>query len=211
VIEEEYYAPIATELIQSSPYQPRRLFNGIQSLAENIRDNCLIHPILLRPIGSGFELVSGERRLRAMRDILQWQKIAAVIRPLTDLQAQIVCLSENLQRDDLTKIEEIESIAKWIDARMREEESYLSWLRQVYTDRKGGPRLKLDLNDPIDRTTFFLALCESDRRNETEKVTSTFTGNLESAFADLNRPLDWISYATNDLPLIRDLPEIVRA
>ncbi len=207
--EEEYYAPIATDLIRSSPYQPRRSFNGIQSLAENIHDHCLIHPILLRPMGDYFELVSGERRLQAVRDILRWENIAAVVRPLSDLQAQIVCLSENLQRDDLTKIEEIESIARWIDARMREDEGYLPWLQQMYGDRKGGPRLKLDLADPIDRTAFFLALRESDKRNGTEKVTSNIAGNLDSALADLNRNVDWISYASHDLPIIRDLPEII--
>ena len=206
---EEYYAPVATDLIRSSPYQPRRSFSGIQSLAGNIRDHGLIHPILLRPIGDYFELVSGERRLRAVRDILRWENITAVVRPLSDLQAQIVCLSENLQRDDLTKIEEIESIARWIDARMREDERYLPWLQRMYSDRKGGPRLKLDLADPIDRTAFFLALCESDRKNGTEKVSGNIVANLDSAIADLNRNVDWISYASHDLPLIRDLPEII--
>ncbi|MGH7961927.1 MAG: hypothetical protein ACRERD_08895, partial [Candidatus Binatia bacterium] len=75
--------------------------------------------------------------------------------------------------------------------------------------RKGGPRLRLHLDDEIDRTTFLLALARSDDANGTQKVMSKFAHNLESAFADLNRPIDWISYATHDLPLIRDLPEIV--
>jgi len=75
---------------------------------------------------------------------------------------------------------------------------------------EGGPRLGLKLAEEIDRTTFLLALCESDRKNATEKVSSKFTANLETAFQDLNRNLDWISYATNDLPVIRDLPAIVK-
>jgi hypothetical protein len=63
-------------------------------------------------------------------------------------------------------------------------------------------------HDDIDRTTFLLALCESDRRHKTTKVASNITGNLESAISDLNRNLDWISFATHDLPLIRELPAV---
>jgi hypothetical protein len=54
-----------------------------------------------------------------------------------------------------------------------------------------------------------LALCDSDRRTGTAKVSSNIAGNLESAISDLNRNLDWISFATHDLPLIRELPEII--
>ena len=80
----------------------------------------------------------------------------------------------------------------------------------MYAERKGGPRLGLDLSEEIDRTVFLLALMRADDANGTERVMSNFTHNLTSAFADLNRNLDWISYATNDLPLIRDLPAIVK-
>jgi len=92
---------------------------------------------------------------------------------------------------------------------MRQDGEYLPWLRQTYSDRRGGPRLKLDLGNPIDRTAFVLALCDSDRRHETQKVASKITGNLESAFAALNCNIDWISFATNDLPIVRELPQIV--
>lgn len=187
----EYYdSGLAVDTVQSSPYQPRKVFHGIDVLADNIRDHGLIHPILVRPVNGHFELVSGERRLRAVRDVLRWEKIAAVVRPLEDLQAQIVCLSENLQRDDLTKIEEIESIAKLIDARMQQDADYLPWLRQMYSDRRGGPKLMIDLGSPIDRTAFLLALMRADDANDTRKVMSNFTHNLESAFADLNRPAE---------------------
>jgi len=80
----------------------------------------------------------------------------------------------------------------------------------MYAERKGGPKLALNLDEKIDRTTFLLALCESDRKHATTKVGGRFTANLALAFADLNRNVDWISYATNDLPLIRDLPAIVK-
>jgi hypothetical protein len=57
------------------------------------------------------------------------------------------------------------------------------WLEKIYRERRGGPKLKLDLADGIDRTTFLLALCESDRKHSTEKVGSNITANLESAGA----------------------------
>src|SRR3712207_4078737 len=83
----------------------------------------------------------------------------------------------------LTPVEEIEGIARWVDARMREDDAYLPWLAAVYQSRKGGPKLGLDLADPIDRTTFFLALCDSEDRHGTEKVANKFVRNLEDAFS----------------------------
>ena len=92
---------------------------------------------------------------------------------------------------------------------MRQDGEYLPWLRQTYSDRRGGPRLKLDLGNPIDRTAFLLALCDGDRKNATGKVSNNFVANLESAFSDLNRQIDWQSYFNHDLPLVRELPQIV--
>jgi hypothetical protein len=93
--------------------------------------------------------------------------------------------------------------------RMQQDAEYLPWLRQTYSDRRGGPRLKLDLDNPIDRAAFLLALMRADDANNTQKVMSSFTHNLEAAFAELNRNIHWISFATNDLPLVRELPQIV--
>ncbi|MGA9771648.1 MAG: ParB/RepB/Spo0J family partition protein [Blastocatellia bacterium] len=198
--------------IDPSPYQPRQNFDpvAVDSLAQNIKENSLIHPIICRPKGERFELVVGERRWRAVRK-LGWLTITANVREMSDSQAQIICLSENLQREDLTDIETIESIGRWVDAHMQQDPEYLPWLEVTLEERRGGPTISLDLGEPIDRTIFFLALCDSDRKNETERVSNKFVANLESAFLKLNRRLDWQSYFAHDLPIIRAIPEAVRA
>ena len=96
---------------------------------------------------------------------------------------------ENLQRDDLTAVEEIESIVEWIDARMGEDPTWEPWLRRTLKSRAGGQRLDFDLDKAIDRVTYFLSLCESDRKNSTTKVSQVYLANLEAAFDELNRDL----------------------
>jgi ParB family transcriptional regulator, chromosome partitioning protein len=103
--------------IGPNPYQPRREF-GEEELADltaSIRENGLLQPILVRPVrGDGavrFELVAGERRWRAsMR--LGWKEIPAVIREVDDRTLLVLALVENLQRAQLSALEEAEGYAR---------------------------------------------------------------------------------------------------
>jgi len=70
-------------------------------------------------------------------------------------------------------------------------------LRPVQVSRLFPPQLKgglfvlaVNLDDPLDRTAYFLALCDSDRKHRTGKVGNNFIANLERAFAELNRPIE---------------------
>lgn len=96
--------PVAA--IDESPWQPRRRFDeeSLRELAVSIRENGLIQPLVVRPRGERFELIAGERRLRAVRE-LGWVEVPAVRTDATDRQAREWALVENLQRDDLTPIE----------------------------------------------------------------------------------------------------------
>jgi len=140
---------IVVDQIDPSPYQPRRRFSDdtLRSLAENIREHGLVNPILCRPVADRFELVAGERRWRAFRvlaaDDARFECIPATVRTLTDREAQIICLSENLQRDDLTKVEENEGKARWLDARMMADPEWLPWLRAMYARPRRGPQVDL--------------------------------------------------------------------
>jgi ParB family transcriptional regulator, chromosome partitioning protein len=103
--------PIAS--IAPNPYQPRREFTeeDLADLANSLRENGLLQPILVRPAPPGgsarWELVAGERRWRAsMR--LGWTEIPAVIREVDDRTLLILALVENLQRAQLTPLEEAE-------------------------------------------------------------------------------------------------------
>jgi ParB family chromosome partitioning protein len=97
--------PIAR--IRPNPFQPRHEFDPTQlaELEASIRANGLLQPITVRRKGEQFELVAGERRLRAVTN-LQWKDVPAVIRDFDDQMLLVLALVENLQRADLNAIEE---------------------------------------------------------------------------------------------------------
>lgn len=108
---------IALQEIRPNPFQPRRTFNE-QDLAElesSLRTNGLLQPITVRPAvgGKGFELVAGERRLRAATR-LGWPEIPALVRELDDRALLTLALVENLQRADLDPLEEAEGYQRLI-------------------------------------------------------------------------------------------------
>ena len=107
---------IETSQITTSPYQPRTNFEeeGLKSLVESIREQGVIQPILVRKsVGNKYELIAGERRLRAVK-ILGHNKIPAIIKTITDEVAAIYALLENVQRENLNPIEEALGLEKLI-------------------------------------------------------------------------------------------------
>jgi len=112
------FREIPISQITSNPFQPRKSFNPLElkELQESLSSNGLLQPITVRPAGtgSGFELIAGERRLRAALNI-GWDKIPAVIKDLTDQEILTLALVENLQRSDLNPIEEAEGYSQLID------------------------------------------------------------------------------------------------
>lgn len=94
--------------------------DALAELAASIGEHGLAQPITVRPIDGGldgteYEIVAGERRFRAVRDVLEWEHIPALIRELDDLAASSVMLVENLQRADLNPMEEAEAYQARID------------------------------------------------------------------------------------------------
>ncbi|HEY2374792.1 MAG TPA: ParB/RepB/Spo0J family partition protein [Gemmatimonadaceae bacterium] len=98
---------IATSRIRPNPYQPRRDFEpaALAELEASIKANGLLQPITVRRRGDSYELVAGERRLRAVTN-LQWKDIPAVVRDFDDQALLVLALVENLQRADLNAVEE---------------------------------------------------------------------------------------------------------
>lgn len=92
--------------IRPNPYQPRVEFdeNGLKELADSIRENGVFQPILVRKSLQGYELVAGERRLRASK-LADKKTIPALIVEFDDRQMMEISLLENIQRKDLTAIE----------------------------------------------------------------------------------------------------------
>lgn len=98
-------------LIDPDPEQPRKHFDevSLQELAQSMAAHGLAMPILLRPTADGrYILVHGERRWRAAR-ILGWETIAAEVRELSPEEAHWLSPIENIQRDDLSPIEEAQA------------------------------------------------------------------------------------------------------
>jgi ParB family chromosome partitioning protein len=108
---------IPVEKIKPSKYQARKQFSevSLHDLAESIRAEGLLEPIVVRQIGEEFELISGERRLRACK-LNGAEKIEAkIIETVSEAEAAAKGLIENLQREDLNPIEEAEGFQQLLD------------------------------------------------------------------------------------------------
>jgi len=104
---------VPIELIRPSALQPRRRFaeNELDALAQSIREKGVLQPLLVRPVADGeaaFELVAGERRWRAAQRV-GIHEVPVVVRALADYEALEIALVENLQREDLSPLEEAEA------------------------------------------------------------------------------------------------------
>ena len=102
--------------ITADPDQPRRHFDeeGLQELAQSVKEHGVIQPIIVIPQGDGYQIVAGERRFRAAT-AAGLEKIPALVRTLTDQNKLELSLIENLQRRDLNVIETATAYAKLRD------------------------------------------------------------------------------------------------
>jgi len=122
--EAENYHPdevlqIPVDSIEPNRFQPRSIFSEekIEELAQTIHTHGMIQPIVVRKIDSEeekYELIAGERRWRAVQT-LEWENISAIIREMNDTEIASVALIENLQREELTVIEEANAYAKLLE------------------------------------------------------------------------------------------------
>lgn len=98
---------IPLDQVRPSSFQPRKKFSeeSLKELAESIREKGVIQPVIVRQTESGFELIAGERRFRAVK-LLGLPEIPAIIRKVADGDLLEIALIENIQREELNKIEE---------------------------------------------------------------------------------------------------------
>lgn len=87
--------------------QPRKVFNmeSLNELAESIKEHGVLQPVLVRPMGEKYEIIAGERRYRAAK-LAKLDSIPVVIKEVSDKEAKEIALIENLQREDLSVVEE---------------------------------------------------------------------------------------------------------
>src|SRR5690242_4554661 len=107
---------IDIDLIEPSPYQPRTKFHeqALDELARSIKASGIIQPLVLRPVGSKFQLIAGERRWRAAQRA-GLNKVSAIVRQVPDELALEMTLVENIQREDLNAIEAARAFERLMD------------------------------------------------------------------------------------------------
>jgi ParB family chromosome partitioning protein len=110
---------VPIELIRPGAFQPRRRFAEaeLEALAQSIREKGILQPLLVRPLAgeeADFELVAGERRWRAAQR-LGLHEVPVIVRPFGDSEALEIALVENLQREDLSPLEEAEAYSRLME------------------------------------------------------------------------------------------------
>lgn len=113
-ISNEYFQ-CAIELIQPNRYQPRKHFSEaeLEALSRSIKEQGVIQPLLLRRVDDGYELVAGERRLRAAR-MAGLAEVPCVVKSVSDSQSLEMSIIENIQRENLNPVEEAEAYQRLI-------------------------------------------------------------------------------------------------
>ena len=116
VTDNDKIVEIALEEIKKNPYQPRTYFNEekLNELKESIEKNGLLQPIIVKKAVKGYYIIAGERRYRAF-ELLGRKEIPAIIKEMTDEEMMVFAVLENLQREDLSALEESESYKNLMD------------------------------------------------------------------------------------------------
>lgn len=112
----ERVAFLRTDLINDNSHQPRMHYDieKIEDLKKSIKEQGILQPILVREKSDGYEVIAGERRLKAAR-ALGLEEVPVIIKEVSDKDAFVIALIENIQREELNPIEEAEAYQKLIN------------------------------------------------------------------------------------------------
>lgn len=166
--------------------QPRRYFDPerLESLAKSIQERGVLEPLLVRPKDDKYELIAGERRLKASQ-IAGLEEVPVIILDLDDTATTQVRLIENLQREDLNPLEETEGILELLSLQLEMDSSEVVKLLQKLEHEEKG---KIARN-----------VTGSDNHNKIEEVFNS-TGRM-----------NWKSFLRNRLPLLKLPAELLEA
>ncbi|MBW4642843.1 MAG: ParB/RepB/Spo0J family partition protein [Goleter apudmare HA4340-LM2] len=176
---------IAIEKIKVNPNQPRRWFDPdkMVQLAQSVGEHGILEPLLVRPLDNGeYELIAGERRLRAAKEV-GLAEVPIISKKLSDKQALSISILENLQREDLNPVEEVEAILELlaINLDVAPEE-----VKSILNEAANAKKRNIELTGNVSR--------------QLEQIESTLTGigrfNAES-------------FRTSRLPLLNLPPDIL--
>ena len=113
---EESINTIDVSIIKNNRLQPRQNYDSsrLDELKSSIKEKGILQPILVRAVGDEYEVVAGERRLRAAKEI-GLKQVPVIIKNVTDREALVIALVENIQREELNGIEEAQAYKRLID------------------------------------------------------------------------------------------------
>jgi len=178
---------LAVDMIDANPFQPRRVFNEeeIASLAESIKSHQQLQPILVRKVAGRFQLISGERRLRATIHA-GLNKIRAEVREADDRLVAELAIIENLQRKDLNAIEKAMSFKRYIAEHRCTQEELAGRLKIDRTTVTNMMRL-LELPNEI------MEMVQSDKisASHARAILALNTEKLQIEFANRCRVEGW--------------------
>lgn len=185
---------ISINLIRPNPDQPRKLFAGIHELAQSIIDKGLLEPIMIRPMGDGnYQIIHGERRWRACNEA-RLSEVEVVVREASDEEAYELALLENVQRQDLTPIEEAQAYQKLQDGGYTQTKvAHIIGRTQQYV----ASRLSL------------LRLSEPAQNLITTRVVSPSAGELLARIDDPEEQLRVARSIRDEKPTIRQLEKVL--
>lgn len=167
--------------------QPRRYFDPdkMSKLVASVKEHGILEPVLVRPLGNGnYELIAGERRLRAAREI-GLTEIPIVSREFSDQEALQVAMIENLQRDDLNPVEETEAILELL-------------------------AITLETNADEVKSLIYQAANAKNRNQELKENVSLQLEKIEAYLVELGR-FNLESFRSSRLPLLNLPPNILEA
>ncbi len=158
---------IDVDAIEANRYQPRSIFNEekIKELAQTLHTHGMIQPIVVRSLDEEeekYEIIAGERRWRAAKS-LNWEKVPAIIREMTDKETASVALIENLQREELTVIEEAVAYEKLIEMHELTQEALAQRLGKSQSTIANKMRL-LKLPEPVQQAILQKTITERHAR-----------------------------------------------
>lgn len=163
--DEDEIVQIEIEEIIPNQFQPRTVFeeDKIEELAQTLRTHGMIQPIVVRKLEENkYELIAGERRLRAA-EVLGWESIPSIIRDLNDTETASIALVENIQREQLTVIEEAHAYKQLIQLHSLTQEALAQRLGKSQSTIANRLRL-LNLPETVQEALLNKAILERHAR-----------------------------------------------
>ena len=191
----EEIVEIRLDELRANPYQPRKNFDeeALKELAESIKEHGVFQPIIVKKSIKGYEIIAGERRVRASR-MAGLEKVPAIVRNLSDELMMEIALLENLQRENLNAIEEAQAYKSMLDELQITQEQLATKVgksRSHITNMLGLLRLPIEVQDMV-----------------IEKKISMGHARVLSKIEDENKIVELAKKIVDDKLAVRDIEQI---